>query len=82
MLEGVKPEGGDRRRIGVAENAEYAAFFAQSVRVEVEIRQAKIILARPGLVRIRLACDIHNRLLRLFQIRRRGVLGFSRRGEP
>ncbi len=59
MLEGVKPERGDSGGVGMAENAEHAAFFAQAIGVQVEIRP------NFRLVRIGLARGIHNRLLRL-----------------
>ena len=36
MLQGVQAERGDRRRVGMAENAEYAAFLAQTVALEIE----------------------------------------------
>ena len=39
MLEGVEAERGDRGRIGMAENAEDAAFLAQRVAVEIEVRE-------------------------------------------
>jgi hypothetical protein len=37
MLKGVQAKRGDRRRVGMAENAEYAAFFAQPVALKIEI---------------------------------------------
>ena len=36
MLERVQAERGDGGGVGMAENAEHAAFFAQAVAVEVE----------------------------------------------
>src|SRR5580704_7552638 len=36
MLQGVQAERRDRRRVRVAENAEYAALFAQPVGVKIE----------------------------------------------
>ncbi len=37
MLQGVEAEGGDRGRIGMAENAEHPAFLAQAIAIEIEI---------------------------------------------
>ncbi len=36
VLEGVQAERGNRGGVGMTENAEYAAFFAEPVRVEIE----------------------------------------------
>src|SRR6202000_2960138 len=38
MLQGVQSEGGDGRGVGVAENAEHAAFLAQRVPFEVVLQ--------------------------------------------
>ncbi len=37
VLQGVEAEGGDRRGLGMAENAEDAAFLAQAIGVRIEI---------------------------------------------
>jgi hypothetical protein len=37
MLKGVQAERGNRRRVGMAENAEHPAFFAQAVARKIEI---------------------------------------------
>jgi len=36
----VQAERGNRRRVGMAENAEHAAFFAQAVALKIEIEIA------------------------------------------
>ena len=40
MLQSVQAERGDRRGVGMAEDAEHAAFFAQAVALEVEVGSA------------------------------------------
>ena len=37
MLKGMQAERGDRRGVGMAEDAEHAAFFAQAVALKIEI---------------------------------------------
>ena len=37
MLQGVQTEGHDRRRVGMAENAEDAAFLAQPVSIRIDV---------------------------------------------
>ena len=44
MLQRMQPERDDRRRVGMVEDAEHAAFLAQAVLGEVE---AGVVLARP-----------------------------------
>ena len=46
MLKGVQAERGDRRSIGMAENAEHAAFLAQPVGVQIEIAEGFRVSAR------------------------------------
>ncbi len=36
MLQGMKPERGDRRGVWMTENAEDTAFFAQTIGIEIE----------------------------------------------
>ena len=51
MLQGVQAERDDRGRVGMAENAEDAAFLAQAVRVEIDAgasaRPARLTVSAP-----------------------------------
>ena len=42
MLEGVESEGGDGCRVGVAVDAEYAAFFAEPVGVHFLVQECHL----------------------------------------
>src|SRR3569623_3538437 len=48
MLESVKPEGGDRGGVGMAEDAEHAAFFPECIAFAEQIDVALVAFARGG----------------------------------
>jgi hypothetical protein len=50
MLQGVEPQGGDRRRIRMTVDAEDTAFFTQGIAVEVEVHllRGDLPRLRPG----------------------------------
>ena len=83
MLQGVQSERGDGGGLGVAEDAEHAAFLAQRVALQIgiqqiEIRQTEVRIAEVQIAEIQIAlCDVSGRALYL--VHRASLLAWYQR---